>query len=192
MTCRPAYALLCGVFLAVPAEAGQAPAAARDPMMSRGADGAVTLRAVQLTQPLRIDGRLDEALYADVPPISDFIQIEPQEGSPATERTELWLAFDDDNVYVVFRNFETQPDRVVAKEMRRDHSTVWSGDDIVSFMFDTFHDLRNGVQFSINAIGGRQDGQTTNERQYNGDWNTIWDFAVGRFEGGWIVETAIP
>ena len=192
MTCRPAYALLCGVFLAVPAEAGQAPAAAPYSMMSRGADGAVTLRAVQLSQPLRIDGRLDEALYADVPPISDFIQIEPQEGSPATERTELWLAFDDDNVYVVFRNFETQPDRVVAKEMRRDHSTVWSGDDIVSFMFDTFHDLRNGVQFSINAIGGRQDGQTTNERQYNGDWNTIWDFAVGRFEGGWIVETAIP
>ena len=153
---------------------------------------AATLRAVQLTQPLRIDGRLDESLYADVQPISDFVQIEPQEGSPATERTEIWLAFDEDNVYVTFRNFESQPDRVVAKEMRRDHSTVWSGDDIVSFLFDTFHDRRNGVEFTINSIGGRQDGQTTNERQWNGDWNTIWDFAVGRFEGGWIVETAIP
>ena len=104
----------------------------------------------------------------------------------------MWLAFDDDNVYVTFRNFESQPDRVVAKEMRRDHTTVWSGDDIVSFIFDTFHDRRSGVEFTINSIGGRQDGQTTNERQWNGDWNTIWDFAVGRFEGGWIVETAIP
>ena len=76
--------------------------------------------------------------------------------------------------------------------MRRDHSTVWSGDDIVSFMFDTFHDRRNAVEFTINSIGGRQDGQTTNERQWNGDWNTIWDLAVGRFDGGWTVETAIP
>ena len=65
------------------------------------------MRAVQLTQPLRIDGRLDEGLYADVHPISDFIQIEPQEGSPATERTEVWLAFDDDNLYVAFRNLES-------------------------------------------------------------------------------------
>jgi hypothetical protein len=191
-------AVACSVLLAVAAEAGQAPAfadasARQAPILiSRDAAGSATLRAVQLTQPLRIDGRLDEAIYSDVQPISDFVQIEPQEGSPATERTEIWLAFDEDNVYVTFRNFESQPDRVVAKEMRRDHGTVWSGDDIVSFMFDTFHDRRNAVEFTINPIGGRQDGQTTNERQWNGDWNTIWDFAVGRFEGGWIVETAIP
>jgi hypothetical protein len=161
-------------------------------MMSRDAAGSVTLRAMHLTEPLRIDGRLDEALYRDVPPISDFTQVEPEEGSAATERTELWFAFDDDNVYVTLRCFETEPDRVVAKEMRRDHTSIWSGDDIVSFAFDTFRDRRNGVEFTVNSIGGRQDGQTTNERQWNGDWNTIWDFKVGRFEGGWIVETAIP
>src|SRR6185436_5381354 len=184
---RLILAVACSVLLAAPAGAGQAAA-----LISRDAAGSATLRAVQLAQPLRIDGRLDEALYAEVQPISGFVQIEPQEGSPATERTDIWLAFDEDNVYVTFRNFESQPDRVVAKEMRRDHSTVWSGDDIVSFMFDTFHDRRNAVEFTINSIGGRQDGQTTNERQWNGDWNTIWDLAVGRFEGGWIVETAIP
>jgi hypothetical protein len=186
MTFRLPGALLCSLLCAVSVEAGQGP------MISRDADGSATLRAVRLAEPLRIDGRLDEAIYADVQPISDFVQIEPQEGSPATERTEIWLAFDAENVYVTFRNFESQPQRLVAKEMRRDHSTVWSGDDIVSFMFDTFRDRRNAVEFTVNAIGGRQDGQTTNERQYNGDWNTIWDFATGRFEGGWIVETAIP
>ena len=161
-------------------------------MISRDASGSATLRAIRLAGPLRIDGRLDEALYTDVPPISDFIQIEPQEGRPATERTDLWLAFDDDNVYVVFRCFETEPSRVVANEMRRDHSSIWTGDDNVSFAFDTFRDRRNGVEFTVNSIGGRIDGQTTNERQWNGDWNTIWDFSVGRFEGGWIVETAVP
>ena len=161
-------------------------------LVSRDATGAVTLHAVRLDGPLRIDGRLDDALYRDVSPISDFTQIEPQEGRAATERTELWLAFDDDNVYVSVRCFETEPDRVVAKEMRRDHSTIWIGDDIVSFAFDTFRDRRNGVEFTVNSIGGRQDGQSTNERQWNGDWNTIWDVEVGRFEGGWTVETAIP
>ena len=190
MMSRLTCAVLCGVFFAVSADAG--PARQATALISRDAAGSATLRAVQLTQPLRIDGRLDEGLYADVDPISDFIQIEPQEGSPATERTEVWLAFDEDNLYVAFRNFESQPQRVVAREMRRDHSTVWSGDDIVSFMLDTFHDRRNAVEFTVNSIGGRQDGQTTNERQYNGDWNTTWDFAVGTFEGGWIVETAIP
>src|SRR5688572_26978013 len=174
MMSRLTCAVLCGLFFAVSAEAG--PARQASALISRDAAGSATLRAVQLTQPLRIDGRLDEGFYAGVDPISDFIQIEPQEGSPATERTEVWLAFDEDNMYVTFRNFESQPDRVVAKEMRRDHTTVWSGDDIVSFLFDTFHDRRSGVEFTINSIGGRQDGQTTNERQWNGDWNTIWDF----------------
>ena len=203
---RVTVALLAHVCsLANYAYAGQGPAAASPPtvasapaatpspaMMSRDAAGSVTLRAVRLTEPLRIDGLLDEALYTEFQPISDFTQVEPQEGSAATERTELWLAFDDDNVYVTVRCFETEPGRVVAKEMRRDHTTIWSGDDNVAFAFDTFRDRRNTVMFVVNSIGGRQDGQTTNERQWNGDWNTIWTVKAGRFEGGWIVETAIP
>jgi hypothetical protein len=152
----------------------------------------MALHAVALTEPLAIDGRLDEALYRDVAPISDFIQVEPLEGAPATERTELWIAFDRDRVYVSFRCFESEPTRLVAKEMRRDNGGIWSGDDNVAFIFDTFNDKRNGFQFTLNSIGGRQDAQIANERQWGGDWNTIWDFKVARFDGGWTVETAIP
>ncbi len=161
-------------------------------MISRQVAGPPTLRAVRLLEPLRIDGRLDEALYTTVPAISDFVQMEPEEGAPATERTELWIAFDGDTFYVSFRCWESQPERVVAKEMRRDHGTIWSGDDNVSFFLDTFYDRRNGFTFTVNSLGGRQDGQTFNELQWNGDWNAIWDVRTGRFEGGWIVETAIP
>ncbi|MBI4262851.1 MAG: carbohydrate binding family 9 domain-containing protein [Acidobacteria bacterium] len=160
--------------------------------VSRDVSGRMTLRAIRLEAPLRIDGRLDEAIYQDIAPVSDFIQIEPREGEAATEKTDVWIAFDDDNFYVSFRNWETEPDRVVAKEMRRDHSSIWGGDDIVAFLIDTFHDGRNGFEFTLNAIGGRQDAQMANEQQWIGDWNTIWDFSVGRFEGGWTVETAIP
>ena len=63
--------------------------------------------------------------------------------------------------------------------------------DNVTFFFDTFRDRRNGFEFTENSIGGRLDGQTTGERQWSGDWNAIWDSRVGRFEGGWIVETAM-
>ena len=161
-------------------------------VIARDASGRATIRAVSLTAPLRVDGRLDEALYATVPPISGFVQIEPQQGSAATEKTDVWVAFDHERVYASFRCWESQPERVVAKEMRRDNSTIWTGDDIVAFMFDTFYDRRNAVLFTINSIGGRQDGQVTNENQWNPDWNPVWDVSVAKFEGGWAVEAAIP
>jgi hypothetical protein len=146
---------------------------------------------VRVTEPLRVDGHLDESVYASVPPVSDFIQMEPEAGSPATEKTELWILFDNDNVYVTFRCWETHPERMVVKEMRRDNSNLWQGEN-VAFMFDTFHDRRNGVEFGVTPSGGRYEGQITNEQSYNGDWNPVWKVAVGRFEGGWIAETALP
>ncbi|MCC7415622.1 MAG: carbohydrate binding family 9 domain-containing protein [Acidobacteria bacterium] len=160
--------------------------------VARDASGRATIRAVRVTTPLRLDGRLDEPLYASVSPISDFIQQEPSEGAPATEKTELWLAFDDDNVYVAFRCRESEPDRLVANEMRRDGSNMWQGNDFVAISFDTFLDRRNAFVFITNALGALYDGQVTNERQWNGDWSAVWDVKTGRFDGGWSVEMAIP
>ena len=134
---RTAFVFLGSLLAVAAAAAAQEPAGPAPPR---------TIHAVRVTEPLRIDGRLDEALYVTHPSTSDFIQVEPQEGAPATEKTEVWLAFDDDNVYVSFRCWESQPDRIVAKEMRRDYGNIWRGDDIVSCMFDTFHDRRNGVR----------------------------------------------
>jgi len=153
--------------------------------------GRATIRAVRLNQPLRIDGRLDEAVYRSVPAISDFVQMEPHAGLPATEKTELWILFDDENVYVTFRCWESHPERMVVNEMRRDNSNLWKGEN-VAFMFDTFYDRRNGVEFGVTPSGGRYEGQVTNERYYYGDWNPVWKVAVKRFQGGWIAETAIP
>ena len=162
-------------------------------VITRDASGRATIRAVRLTAPLRVDGRLDEAVYTRVPPISDFIQQEPVEGAPASEKTEVWLTFDRNHVYVSVRCWESQPERLVRKEMRRDSRIIFmEGHDAVGFMFDTFYDRRSGFLFNVNAIGGRTDGQFPNERQYNGDWNPIWDVRTGRFEDGWTVEAAIP
>ena len=160
-------------------------------VISRDASGRATIRAVPLMTPLALDGRLDEAIDTSVPPMSDFVQQEPREGSAATERTEVWVFFDRDRVYFSFRCWESDPERLVVNEMRRDNFGVYQNDHI-AFVLDTFYDRRNGLEFLVNPIGGRMDGQITNERLYNGDWNPVWDVAVGRFDGGWTLETAIP
>ena len=198
---RVAACMLAGSIIfgmAPPANAGQALALDGPPppvppaIISRDTSGRATIRAVRLTTPIRIDGALDEPIYTMVPPITDFIQQEPVGGEPATEKTELWVAFDEDNLYVLFRCWETDASRLVANEMRRDGPNMWQGNDLVAVSFDTFLDRRNSFNFVMNALGGRTDGQVTNERQWNGDWNAVWEARSGRFEGGWTAEAAIP
>jgi hypothetical protein len=159
--------------------------------IARDDQGRATVRAVRVTEPMHIDGRLDEAIYQTVRPASDFIQMEPSGGQVASEKTEVWVAFDRDNLYVSFRAWESQPDRMIANEMRRDSNNIRQGDS-VGFSLDTFRDRRNALQFEANALGAKTDGQSTNERQYNADWNPVWALAASRFEGGWAVEAAIP
>ena len=70
-------------------------------VITRDEQGDATVRAVRIDQPLRIDGRLDEEIYSAVPAAGGFIQQEPREGEPATEQTDAWVFFDDENLYVV-------------------------------------------------------------------------------------------
>ena len=206
--------LVLALALAIPADAGQGSTAVGAPrvatvadtplpfdgppppvppdVIARDAAGRVTVRAVPVTSPIRIDGQLDEAAYTMVRSMSDFIQVDPQEGEPATQKTEVWLLFDDTHVYATARCWESQPERMVANDMRRDTPTIYQGNDNISFMFDTFYDRRNGVTFTVTPLGGRNDGQFANESVYNGDYNPIWEFKTGRFEGGWTVEIAVP
>ena len=159
--------------------------------ITRDAEGRVTVRAIRLTAPLRVDGRLDEVVYREYTPMSDFVQNEPSPGEAASEKTEVWVSFDEDNVYVTVRAWESQPERMIVNEMRRDSLNIVQNENF-AFAFDTFFDRRNSVTFNVNPLGGRMDGQNTNEGQYNGDWNPIWDVAVGRFDGGWTAEAAVP
>jgi hypothetical protein len=160
-------------------------------VVSRDADGRVTVRAVRSREALRIDGRLEEPDYAATEAIGGFVQQEPDEGAPATERTEAWVFFDDDNVYVSARCWDTHPERRVANEMRRD-TTQLRQNDTFAVLFDTFHDRRNGYLFYANAIGGLSDSQITDEGAPNNDWNTVWAVKTSRFENGWTIEMAIP
>ncbi len=160
-------------------------------VVSRDVEGRVTVRAVRVSQPMRVDGRLEEEAYQQTEAISGFLQQEPNEGQPATERTEAWIFFDDDHIYVSARCWDTHPERMVANEMRRDSNQLRQNDNF-AVLLDTYHDRRTGYIFSANPIGGLADSQVTDESPPNVDWNTIWSVKTGRFDGGWTIEMAIP
>ena len=159
-------------------------------LVNRTANDDVTIRAVRLSTPLTLDGRLDEAVYRDVAPVSDFIQQEPNEGQPATERTEAWVLFDDEHLYVVTRCWDSHPERDVVNEMRRDSSNIL-GNENVTFVIDTFHDRRNGYMFQTNPLGALRDMTVTDDQQ-NQAWNGIWYSKIATFDQGWTMEVAIP
>ena len=161
-------------------------------VVARDAAGRMTIRAVRLEVPLDIDGVLDERFYRDVPALTDFVQVEPIEGAPATEETEVWLAFDDDNLYISGRCFDSAPEsQWVANELRRDSFNIGQN-EYIDIVIDTFYDRRNAVNLTVNPLGGRMDGQITDERDYSADWNPIWSVRAGRFDQGWTFESAIP
>ena len=161
-------------------------------VMARDEMGRVTVRATRLEAPLTLDGVLDESIYTAVRSMTDFVQSEPMPGQAATEKTEIWLFFDKDGIYVSARCWDSDPASIVSTELRRDNNTIFNGNDIIGLAFDPFYDRRNGFLFTINPSGGRQDGQVTNERQYAGDWNPIWTVKTARFAEGWTLEMMLP
>ena len=129
-------------------------------------------------------------LYQTIPPIDGFIQQEPSEGAPASESTQVWIFFDDRNVYVSARCFDSDPDRDVVTEMRRDNNNITQNESF-TVVFDTFLDRRNGLFFQTTPLGALRD-QAIVDDVLNVNWNTVWDVRTGVFEGGWTAEFVIP
>jgi hypothetical protein len=185
--------------LLIGAASASAPASAQDPpapvppaVITRDEARHATVRAIRLSEPLRLDGRLDEAVYAETPAITDFIQTLPRNGEDPTERTEAWVMFDGQYFYVSARCWDSAPpDKWIANEMRRDANQVRQNDHF-GFMIDTFHDRRNGYVFYSNPVGGRIDLTEADEGNSNADWNPVWEAHTARFDGGWTIEIAVP
>ena len=154
-------------------------------------DEGMTLHAVRLERPLVLDGALDEDFYEEFPSVSGFVQQFPRGGEPATEDTEVWIFFDDTNIYVSMLCWDSNPDEMVADEMRRDNRNIWLNDNVM-VVIDTFLDRRSGFFFQTNPLGGVREALIINETTTNYDWNTVWDLKTRRLDEGWSVEMAIP
>ena len=188
--------LLPRLVCAAPAQGPRDPAIAGPPepvppaVASRDEAGHVTIRAIRLAEPIVLDGRLDERVYRDTEAIGDFVQQEPFEGTASTDKTEVWVTYDEDAIYVGARLWESDSSQRVTSDMRRDAANLYNNDHF-GVMLDTFYDRRNGYIFFANAQGGMSDSQVVNENA-SADWNTIWDTRSADFDGGWTIEIRIP
>jgi hypothetical protein len=161
-------------------------------VITRNAAGKATVRAIKLTAPLKLDGVLDEEVYAREKPFDGLIQAAPDYGKPATERSDIWITYDDKNIYLSCRCYDASPpEEWVINELRRDTNGLRNNEHI-GLLFDTFYDRRSGFAFYTNPIGARADYSVVDEGGPNTDWNPVWTSKGGRFDGGWTVEMAIP
>jgi hypothetical protein len=155
------------------------------------AAGRYTVSPVRFATPPVIDGRLDDAVWRTAAKLSDFKQLIPTEGAPASEPTEVFLGYDTDNLYIGARCYDDEPRKVFATALTRDAEITY--DDTLQVIFDTFRDGRNGFLFATNSAGVKVDALVRNEgEEVNYNWDAVWTVRASRDSGGWSVEMAIP
>ncbi|HEU0014219.1 MAG TPA: DUF5916 domain-containing protein [Longimicrobium sp.] len=148
-----------------------------------------TVQAVARTEPIVIDGRLDEAVWRTPAPATDFVQFEPDEGKPATQRTEVRIAYDAEALYIGARMFDTEGARGVRTRLARRDQGAES--DNLEIVFDTYHDHTGRTVFNINPSGVKFDA---GQASANADpsWDPVWSAGTAIDSLGWTAELKIP
>src|SRR5215213_8376966 len=139
---------------------------------------------------IRIDGKLDEVIWATARPMTEFSQTAPHEGQPATERTEVRVAFDDAAVYVAARLYDPERGGVRGQLARRDASTE---SDMFEVAFDSYHDHNTAFVFNVNPSGVKIDRVAGSDGSSSDDgWDPIWEVGTRVDSTGWTAEFRIP
>ncbi len=168
------------------------------------ADAIRQIKAVLIKTPPQIDGKLDDACWQDeqgsCARTGEFIQFEPQRGEPASQPTNVYVAYDTHNLYVAFECFKVDMNVLAANQTRRD--SFFFSDDHVEVLIDTFLDNRNCYAFALNPLGTQTDRRLTNEgtNRRTGSsqigtaisWDCNWKGQAGKQDDRWIAEFAIP
>jgi hypothetical protein len=158
------------------------------------------LRAIRVDRAPRVDGLLDDELWAAAPPADRFTQQEPREGEPSSERTEVRVVYDARNVYIAVHAYDTVPSAIVATEMRRDSDRLLEEDNF-QIILDTFNDQRSGYMFVTTPLGAKLEQQVSDDGEGGGrgsnsavnrNWDGVWDAAARITDDGWTAEIAIP
>lgn len=179
------------VFICICAPFAAALASAQDPRPE--------VQAVRLgeTDTIVLDGVPDEAVWQKAEPATNFLQRDPNNGEPATERTEVRVLFDSGRILLGVTLFDSEPDRLLGNQLQRDQP--FSADDRFMWSIDPFLDGRSGYFFEINPSGAMGDGLITGPTggggfggQMNKSWDGIWIARVRRSAVGWTAEIEIP
>lgn len=147
--------------------------------------------AKKIYSSLHINGVLGEPEWSHVKASSQFIQIEPNQGAPATFETEVKVLFNQQNLYVgIFAKDSMGKKAIRATDFVRDFSAL--SHDHVVVAFDGFNDKRNAMCFATNAYGVQRDYLSFDDLYFDYDWNGLWTVRTTRTDSGWYAEMAIP
>jgi Domain of unknown function (DUF5916)/Carbohydrate family 9 binding domain-like len=156
-----------------------------------------TAKASRVDRAPKLDGTLDDPIWQQATPIDHFLQREPFEGRPATEKTEVRILYSKHEVYFGISCFDSDPKRIVATELRRDVSQEL--DDYFEIIIDSAHHRRNAYVFQINPLGTQRDALITEEQRTDsstgdGDpgWDGVWTSEARITKQGWTATVAIP
>jgi Domain of unknown function (DUF5916) len=149
------------------------------------------MRAFRLNddESIMLDGRLDEPAWTRAEAAGDFVQIDPDNGQPATERTEVRILFHADALYIGITCYDSDPDGWIAYQRRRDEGLP--SDDKIQMTIDTFLDARTGYFFEMNPLGSMADALIDKNGE-NRAWDGVWNARAWRGEIGWTLEIELP
>ena len=142
------------------------------------------------TQAPQIDGDLSDPAWANAAPIVEFLQASPVEYRTPSERTEAFITYDDEAVYIAFFAYDSQPEEITANVLQQEGNLA--NDDKVIVILDPFNNQRSGYLFQINPNGVRKEALFVSGTQPNYSWAGIWNGTAKRVEGGWTAEFEIP
>lgn len=181
-------AVVVGIAVIAVFAAGPAPLSGQD----RDSPGSSDRRAeaARLEGSLTIDGRLAEAEWKRAEVITGFTQVEPDEGEAATERTEVRLLYDDENIYIAARMFESDTSEIARQLTRRDNTGRAAG--YFEFSFDSNFDRTTGYTFRVTAAGVQRDEYMFDDTEDQRSWNGVWESAVSIDGEGWVAEIRLP
>ncbi len=144
-----------------------------------------------ITEKINIDGEMTEPVWNEAYFDDSFQQREPGDGDPPTERTEIGCLYDERYLYFAIKCYDSEPDKIVRTELRRD--AYMDNDDYFEIVLDTYHDQRSAFYFIFNAYGNKRDAKMSDEgRNYNPEWDGIWQCKSKITDQGWFAELAIP
>ncbi|MDY8136741.1 DUF5916 domain-containing protein [Aquimarina sp. 2201CG5-10] len=148
-----------------------------------------TTKPLQQNEPPTIDGFINESGWDLVEWTGDFIENQPDENTPPAQQTKFKIVYDQKYLYVAYRCYDTEPDKIEKRLSRRDG---FAG-DWVEINLDSYLDKRTGFSFSITAAGVKGDEFISqNGNNWDGSWNPIWYAATNIDDEGWTAEIKIP
>ncbi|HEY6207675.1 MAG TPA: DUF5916 domain-containing protein [Gemmatimonadales bacterium] len=150
---------------------------------------AASVAATRAARPPVIDGRDDDPVWSEAPPVTGFQEWRPSEGGAPKLPTEAKIAYDAANLYVFVRAFDPHPDSIITVLARRDYFTPA---DMIWLFLDSYHDRRTGYEFGVNPSGVKLDAQVYNDGDEDFAWDAVWDVATRVDSVGWTAEFRIP